>query len=241
MYSGPDPPQVSITLSLLFTSLAVSLFIRLNGNISFASLTVSFSSHLTNPKSSITSLISHYSHLYTSEEAMDLVVHVFRGAVRDRRKQSRLELDFAKRRLAAVLTKNLKETRAMVWHAAQIIAMAREYFIHAPCETMRVFMGHIFILAYAKYGCPLSRGVEEQEHGRFPPVRLDQPTWREEQTPAIDRWIEKGGPASVGSVEDICDAACLGVLKEDALQMMRDMRIWGLGKKFCKVLDAFDT
>lgn len=102
-------------------------------------------------------------------------------------------------------------------------------------------MGHIFILAYAKYLCPPSCTVERQGHGRVPPVRLDELTWREEQTLAIDRWIEKGGPASVGSVEDIGDARCLGTLKEDALQMMRDMRIWGLGKRFCKVLDAFDT
>jgi hypothetical protein len=170
---------------------------------------------------------------------MDLVVYIFRGGVRERKKQSKLELAYAKRRLASVLAKDPQETRKMVWHAAQIIAMAREYFIHAPCETMRVFMGHIFILAFSKYGCLTEPRLQTQH--QLPLVRLDQPTWREEQKPAIKRWIELGGPASVGSVEDIYDATCLERLKQDALQMMREMRVWGLGRKFCKVLEGFDT
>jgi len=186
----------------------------------------------------ITSLIWHYSHLYTSEEAMDLVVYMFRGAVHDRRKQSGSELDSAKRRLTVVLAKNPQQTRAMVWHAAQIIATAREYFIHAPCETMRVFMGHIFILACAKYG---SLNDSTCQGHSMPPVRLDDPTWRDEQKVSINQWIQTGGAASIGPVEDIGVPTAVTGLRLYAVNMMREMRVWGLARKFCTVLEAFET
>jgi hypothetical protein len=100
-------------------------------------------------------------------------------------------------------------------------------------------MGHIFILAYARYGVP--PGGRNASSAQFHPVRLDQPTWREEQRLAVNRWIGTGGPASIGSVEDIHNLESLLALKQDALQMMREMRVWGLGRKFCKVLDSFET
>ena len=74
---------------------------------------------------SLTSLICHYSHLYSADEAMDLVVHIFRTSA-SRSKQTDPGLMFAKRRLAAILVKNPQKTRNLAWHAAQIIAVANE-------------------------------------------------------------------------------------------------------------------
>ncbi|KAH8807130.1 fungal-specific transcription factor domain-containing protein [Xylogone sp. PMI_703] len=196
----------------------------------------------------ITSLICHYSHLYTSEEVMDLVVYIFREGARGRSSHSSKQdessdIESAIHRLKNIWAHDPLHTRAMVWHAAQIIAMAREYFIHAPCETMRVFMGQIFILAFAKYGAAQQQQKHMDAASATRPatvaVRLDEPTWRENQKSAVNRWIEIGGPASVGSV-NIYDPSCVAALKSNSLQILADMRVWGLARKFAKILKGFE-
>jgi hypothetical protein len=56
---------------------------------------------------------------------MDLVVHVFRTSA-SQSKSPDPSLLSAKRRLAAILTKNPQKARNLAWHAAQIIAVANE-------------------------------------------------------------------------------------------------------------------
>ncbi|KAK5214342.1 hypothetical protein LTS03_004008 [Exophiala xenobiotica] len=183
----------------------------------------------------IASLICHYSHLYSADEAMDLIVHIFRTSA-SQSKSPDPSLFSAKRRLGSILVKNPQNARNLAWHAAQIIAVANEYLVSAPCEIMRVFMGYIFILAFAKFG--------PQPSSKFnfdsTPVRLDLSNRIEGQRTVITVWVENGGPASIGLVRNIYSNGGLEAISSEAQSMLRRLRHWGLAKKFIRILESFD-
>ncbi|KIX06137.1 uncharacterized protein Z518_04111 [Rhinocladiella mackenziei CBS 650.93] len=181
------------------------------------------------------SLICHYSHLYSADEAMDLVVHIFRISA-SQSKPPNNGLASAKRRLSSILRKNPHKARNLAWHAAQIIAVANEYLVSAPCEILRVFMGYTFILAFAKFGPQPSPDTDCESCS----VHLDLSNHRDGQRTAISTWIENGGRASVGAAENIFSEEGLKVLSQDAQTMLRKMRFWGLAKKFIRILESFD-
>ncbi|OCT53940.1 hypothetical protein CLCR_09525 [Cladophialophora carrionii] len=172
---------------------------------------------------------------YNADEAMDLVVHIFRTSA-SHSKQRDPSLSSAKKRLAAILAKNPHKARNLAWHAAQIIAVASEYLVSAPCEIMRVFMGYIFILAFAKFG---PQSSPETNYASCP-VRLDLSNRMDGQRTAIATWIENGGPWGIGSVESIYSPGSLHAISEEARAMLRKMRFWGLAKKFSRILESFD-
>ncbi len=98
-------------------------------------------------------------------------------------------------------------------------------------------MGHIFILAFAKF-CPLEQDAETTS-GR--PVRLDLPTRTFDQKTLVNAWIIHGGPATIGAVQNIHGNGCVEALKQEALQLMREMRVWKLAEKFCRIIESFDA
>jgi len=183
----------------------------------------------------IASLICHYSHLYSADEAMDLVIHICRIQA-SQSKQPDHSLASAKRRLGSILGKNPQNARKLAWHAAQIIAVANEYLVSAPCEIMRVFMGYIFLLAFAKYGPQPSADAGLDAC----PVRLDLSNQRDGQRTAITTWIDIGGPASIGAVKNIYSDGGSKAIGQDAQTMLRKMRFWGLAKKFIRILESFE-
>lgn len=148
-------------------------------------------------------------------------------------------LDVAKHRLVSKLLNHPRRTRKLLWHAAQIIAIANCYLVSAPCEILRIFMGYSFIMAFARYGTQLHRDVTSWNDSTVI-VQLDLLNPSEVQRKAIMQWIDNGGPAGLASIENICSDACVSAVSQQAQAMMRRMRVWGLADKFGKILHHFE-
>ncbi|KAL1905108.1 hypothetical protein Sste5344_009158 [Sporothrix stenoceras] len=105
----------------------------------------------------IASLIGHYSHLYTAQDVLDIILYIVRNTVAHgaRKLQYHKGIQMAKRRLVATLSRDPQEARRLVYHAAQIVAVANDYLVSAPCEILRLFMGYTFLIVFAAY-CPNS-------------------------------------------------------------------------------------
>lgn len=106
---------------------------------------------------------------------------------------------------------------------------------------MRVFFSFAFILAFARF-FPFDRlSTAPQEHIT---VKLDELPHRQSETikaaARLEDWILNGGPASLDSVADICKEENFSALKEAALRTMEDLRVWGLAKKFHRILNSFN-
>jgi hypothetical protein len=148
----------------------------------------------------------------------------------------------AKSRLRRLLHREPAKARYLAWHAAQIIGMAREYTIHTPCETMRVFTGHILLLAIVRYTFLQGDGMDHEHQREI--VELDKlPSASSAQDRgSIDRWIERGGPAVLRGSQPIyvSDPDPFPLLRTLALETMQNMQIRGLANKFYIVLQMFD-
>lgn len=166
---------------------------------------------------------------------MDLIVHIFRTSASQTKSPDPSAVS-ARRRLGAILVKNPQKARNLAWHAAQIIAVANEYLVSAPCEIMRVFMGYIFILAFAKFGPQPSSDSNLDSS----PVRLDLSNRVAGQKAAIATWIQHGGYASIGLVKNVYSNGGLNAISHEAQTMLRKLRYWGLAKKFIRILESFD-
>ena len=127
-----------------------------------------------------------------------------------------------------------------MYHAATVVTVARECTIFTPCETMRVFLGFAFLLTFNKVSLlsnsyPLPKVAEDS-------VRLDELPWRRSaaEQARLERWIDQGDcNESFGSIRDINDEASFDVLKAFAVTSMKELHVWGLSKKFCRVLQNF--
>lgn len=193
----------------------------------------------------IARLIYHYSHLYSAEDILDLVVFILRGIATtkiDDHAANRSTLDqveLAKQRLVSKLGSQPRRTRKLVWHAAQITAIADCYPVSAPCEILRVFMGYSFLLAFSRYCLSLHShgggGVPEREV-----VQLDLLSPSDGQKEAIAHWVEHGGPAGLSSVPNICSSSCVQALSQQAQALMHKLSGWGLADKFAKILNIFE-
>ena len=174
---------------------------------------------------------------------MDLVVHILSNSVHEESSTMDTDSSFARRRLYDLFHREPIKTRSLAWHAAQIIGIANEFTVHAPCETMRVFMGHLLLLAIVSSRSLVSLDTHRADYGAsVDPVRLDQPSWNQgpQGQVAVDNWIKNGGPARVGAVTDICDPLSFPVLRRSALSTMQKMRVWGLASKFYKILEVLE-
>ncbi|KEZ44922.1 hypothetical protein SAPIO_CDS2284 [Scedosporium apiospermum] len=190
----------------------------------------------------ISSLLCHYSHLYTAEDTMDTVLYIVRNVV-SRGSRPNKGLEVARCRLVSALTKDPHRARRLVWHAGQIVAVANEYLVAAPCEIMRLFMSYIFITAFAKY-CPRphrsSRGGTAATTTTARIVRLDIPNHDSNQSQAVSEWIQRGGPARIGSAENIYSDGATLAITQDAQSMLQRLQSWGLAEKFSKILQVFE-
>jgi len=99
-------------------------------------------------------------------------------------------------------------------------------------------MGYSFIIAFARYASQ-HRGITGQGD-TAPIVQLDLLNPSEAQRKDIAHWIEYGGPAGLLSTVNICSGACVPAISQQAQDMMRKMRGWGLADKFGKILHHFE-
>lgn len=163
---------------------------------------------------------------------MDFTLFIVRNVVSQPSERDK-GLETAERRLRSTFAHNQKEARKLVWHAAQIVSVANEYLVSAPCEILRLFMGYVYIIAFAKY-FPRTTDHSGLE---TPPLRLD--TYQQAEKRIVPQWIERGGPASIGSAHIICsDGAALAV-SQDAQSILQRLRCWGLAEKFVKIIQSF--
>ncbi|KAH7022417.1 fungal-specific transcription factor domain-containing protein [Ilyonectria destructans] len=182
----------------------------------------------------ISSLLCHYSHLYTADDIMDMILYIVRS-VASRGSTQDNGVDLARRRLISALGNDPRRARTLAWHAGQIVAVANEYLVSAPCEIMRLFMSYIFIIAFAQYY------PRPQQPDRGAQVRLDLPNHHADQKRAIEDWIQTGGPARIGSAEDILAQGSTKIIIQDAQVMLQRLRSWGLAEKFAKILQCFEN
>lgn len=200
----------------------------------------------TNNTTSVACLATHFAYLSSGDETMDLVTFIFRNNYAWNHSpitsQLHRELTRARERLRRHFKCNPVATRRSVHHAALVIGISRECTSFTPCETMRVFFSFAFLLAFARFfpfeECPPPPNVDS------PPVRLDALPRQHSQLVSLPRglalWIEHGGPASLGPVDDICHSGHFNTLKELAVKTMEDLRVWGLAKKFHRILRNFN-
>ena len=143
----------------------------------------------------------------------------------------------AKRRLVATLSRDPQEARRLVYHAAQIAAVANDYLVSAPCEILRLFMGYTFLIVFAAY-CPSGYRFQLRGAGA---IQLDVPSHRIASTADVDNWIAHGGPAAIGSVPNLfSDGGALAICR-DAQAIMQRLKHWGLAEKFTKILQNFES
>lgn len=187
---------------------------------------------------SFSSLLCHYSHLYAANDVLDIIVSMVRNFISPT-SEAHNGVDLARGRLSLKLAfaSGPQTARRLCWHAAQIVAIANAYTVSAPCEIMRVFMGYVFILAYSAYG-PHEPASPSGDALSF---RLDLQDCQISQRRAVVEWIHAGGPATLGSVQDICAKGCIPTISRDAQGMMQKLQCWGLAEKFAKVLQAIEA
>lgn len=164
---------------------------------------------------------------------MDIVLYIVRNVV-SRGSRHDPGVDLARRRLSETFASDPQRSRRLLWHAGQIVAIANDYLVSAPCEIMRLFMGYIFIITFAKY-CP-----------RWPPVKgvtvhLDFSGHTANQKTGVADWIQRGGTAKMGSSEDIFANGATLVIAQDAQAMLLRLRCWGLSEKFTKIVQSFEA
>ncbi|UNI24317.1 hypothetical protein JDV02_010074 [Purpureocillium takamizusanense] len=182
----------------------------------------------------ISSLLCHYSHMYASDDIMDIIIFIIRNVV-SKGPSCDERLDMARQRLTSGFQSDPKRARKLLWHAGQIVAVATEYLVSAPCEIMRLFKAYVFILAYAKYsGYPA-------EHCNGVKVRLDVPSRHADQEKAVAKYIQHGGQAQIGTAQDVLSRASTANITKDAHVMFQRLHSWGLAEKFAKILQCFEN
>lgn len=182
----------------------------------------------------ISSLLCHYSHLYTADDIMDMIIYIVHSVV-SRGSGQDPGVSMARRRLVSAFENDPRRARKLVWHAGQIVAVANEYLVSAPCEIMRLFMSYIFIVAFAQHYPRLERPATTFK------VRLDVPNHHPDQMQAVEEWIQFGGRARIGSAEDILADGAVKTIVQDAQAMLQRLRSWGLAEKFAKILQSFEN
>ncbi|EFY93174.1 C2H2 type zinc finger domain containing protein [Metarhizium acridum CQMa 102] len=189
---------------------------------------------VTNRKPSISSLLCHYSHMYAADDIMDIILYMVRKIVSHGPEKDK-SVAVARRRLSAAMKADKKRTRRLLWHSGQIIAVANEFLVSAPCEIMRLFMAYIFAVAYVKYS-PSSLRSRDGVH-----LRLDIHSRDMEHKKAATQWIQTGGPVQIGSADDIFTEGSTALITRDAQSIFQRLGSWGLADKFAKILQSFEN
>lgn len=164
---------------------------------------------------------------------MELVIFLVRVSATKVPPSGEANLDAAKRKLRESFGSDLRLTRKLVWHAAQIIGVADEYLVSAPCEILRVFMGCIFLIAFAKYSPAV------WETGSASTVELDKISKEPGQTELVNSWIRNGGTATIVGADATNSSQFVAHITNHTQNLMRKVHFWGLSQKFSQILQIF--
>ncbi|KAH8820153.1 fungal-specific transcription factor domain-containing protein [Xylogone sp. PMI_703] len=186
----------------------------------------------------ITQLITHYCNLYSAEDLMELVVFIVRNTTMRHTSSEFHHTDAAKRHLKARFSSDPCRTRRLIWHAAQIIAVANQYLVSAPCEILRIFMGCIFLMAFAKYGPGI---LDLDINNRRQPVKLDEIDELGSKNQVVAEWISSGGPASIAGFDNIYNEEFATHISLRTQSLLQRIQFWGLSHKFIKILEIFQN
>lgn len=172
---------------------------------------------------------------------MDLVVYIVRNIAATQHDQRNTQLiEAAKHRLKAKFTGDPSRTRKLVWHAAQILAIANQYLVSAPCEILRVFMGSVFLMAFAKYsGVP---DYYDPNSSGLPCVKLDEieDATKKCHGPLISDWILHGGRAYITGIRDISCESFASHVSIRTQNLLQRIQYWGLSRRFIRILQIFE-
>jgi hypothetical protein len=170
---------------------------------------------------------------------MNLIITIFRNSGLDAAKHGRPPSEAARDRLRHIFRNNPSDTRRLAFHAAVIAAIARDSTISTPCETLSVFTGYAFLVAYVRFA-PFT-DYDAATQGGATTVRLDGIQWLRdaEASVRINRWIQFGGPVSFGEIENLCDRRSFEKVKQAALDALSSLSAWGLARKFCQTIGRF--
>ncbi|PTB41900.1 hypothetical protein M441DRAFT_406267 [Trichoderma asperellum CBS 433.97] len=140
-------------------------------------------------------------------------------------------------RLKSAFAKEAYKGRRLLWHAAKVVGIANEYLVSAPSEIIRVFMAYTFIMAYSTYGSRITSTTGDKL-----PLRLDLPCHEDtaRRCSVVDR-ISTGGPAGLGSIENVYSDRCVSALSRDAQIIMQRLGCWVMDEKFSKILRIFES
>ncbi|KAL5088214.1 hypothetical protein Trisim1_006887 [Trichoderma cf. simile WF8] len=181
---------------------------------------------------SSTKLIRHYTHLTVYSDVMDLITYIARAAASRQSPNCRTSLRWAQQKLIEQFAQRPYKSRQYVWHAGQMIRIAKIYAMFVPCDNLRIFTAYLTILAFAKYGPRSLRDVEGVE--TFP---IDR--WPQEEKD-IENWLQFGGPAKMGSCTGIQAGCRTENLIQESFHMLYRLEHWGISERLFSVLLHFN-
>lgn len=177
-------------------------------------------------------LVRYYTHLTVYSDVMDLITYIARAAASRQSPNCRTSLRWAQQKLIEQFAQRPYKSRQYVWHAGQMIRIAKIYAMFVPCDNLRIFTAYLTILAFVKYGPRSLRDVEGVE--QFPVDR-----WPQDEK-AIENWLQSGGPAQMGSCTGIQVGCRTEKLIQEAFHMLYRLEHWGISERLFNVLLHFN-
>lgn len=179
-----------------------------------------------------TQMIRHYSQLSLYTDVMDLITYIAREAASRSSPNSRTSLRWAQQKLIDQFAMDAPKSRQYIWHAGQMVRIARVHAAMAPCDNVRIFSAYLAIIAFAKYGPSSLRDVDLVE-----PFQAD--AWPVCETD-VERWLQIGGPARIGSCHRIQVGCSTDLIMQDAFQVLNRLENWGVAERFISILSHFN-
>ncbi|KAL7916212.1 hypothetical protein GGI35DRAFT_25764 [Trichoderma velutinum] len=182
---------------------------------------------------SSTELIRHYTHLTVYSNVMDLITYIARAAASRKSPNCRTSLRWAQQRLIEQFALHPYKSRQYVWHAGQMIRIAKVYAMFVPCDNLRIFTAYLTVLAFAKYGPRSLRDVEGVE-----PFPVDR--WPQDEK-NVESWLQSGGPAQIGSLTRIQAGCQTEKLMQESFHMLYRLEHWGISERLFNILLHFNN
>ncbi|PTB70510.1 hypothetical protein BBK36DRAFT_1165035 [Trichoderma citrinoviride] len=179
-----------------------------------------------------TKLIRHYAQLSVYTDVMDLITYIARVAASPSSPNSRTSLRWAQQKLIDHFAVDPPKSRQYIWHAGQMIRIAKVYAVFAPGDNLRIFSAYLAIIAFVKYGPSSLRDVDGVE-----PFQADAWPFCEAE---VERWLQAGGPARIGSCHRIQVGCSTDQIMQDAFQMLYRLENWGISERFFNILVHFN-
>ncbi|KAK1255973.1 hypothetical protein MKX07_008232 [Trichoderma sp. CBMAI-0711] len=179
-----------------------------------------------------TQMIRHYSQLSLNTDVMGLITYIAREAASRSSANSRTSLRWAQQKLIDLFAMDPPKSRQYIWHAGQMVRIAKVYTAIAPCDNLRIFSAYLAIIAFAKYGPSSLRDVDGVE-----PFQAD--AWPVCETD-VERWLQSGGPARIGSCHRIQVGCSTDLIMQDAFQVLNRLENWGVAERFISILAHFN-